>query len=353
MRAARILVVVVAAALVLGARGDTQVLSFDLFERYLEALRQQAGVPGLSAAVVQNRRIVWERGFGFRDVEAAQPATPITPYPVTDLTETFAAVLLLQCVERGTLDLDAPVARWTDAIAEPGTTVRHLLAHRVDGTPTRFRFDPTRYAALTPVVDACASRPYRRALADEILDRLGMVDSVPGTDLADPAAPARELFEDRRLAQYAAVLERLATPYRVTARGKPVRTEIAATGLDAATGLVSSVRDLARFDAALDDRVLLQAESLAAMWTKARAEDEFLLPTGLGWFVQTYNGVRVVWHFGLRRDAWSSLLVKIPERDVTLILLANSDGLNAPFDLAEGDLTRSLFARLFLRLFVG
>jgi CubicO group peptidase (beta-lactamase class C family) len=353
VRAARFAAAVLAAAVAVGPRTDAQVLSFELFERYLDALRRQAGIPGLSAAIVQNRRIVWERGFGWQEVEAALPATPITPYPVADLTETLAAVLLLQCAERGTLDLDAPVARWTDALADPGVTLRHLLAHRSDREPTRFAFDPARYAVLTPVIEACTGRPYRQALAHELLDRLAMVDSVPGTDLADPTSPARALFDDRRLAQYAAVLDRVAAPYRIDARGKPVRTTVAPTGIDAATGLVSTVRDLARLDAALDDRVLLEADSLATMWTNVRTEDGAILPTGLGWFVQSYNGVRVVWHFGLRRDAWSALLVKIPERDLTLILLANSDRLNATFDLAQGDVTRSLFARLFLRLFVG
>lgn len=353
MRAARFAAALLAAAAVLGPRAEAQVLSFELFERYLDALRQQAGIPGLSAAIVQNRRIVWERGFGLQEVDAAVPATPITPYPVGDLTQTLAAVLLVQCVERGALDLDAPVDRWTDAIGEPGVTIRHLLSHRADREPTRFKYDPARYAALTPVVDDCTERPYRLALAEELLDRLAMVDSVPGSDLADPAAPARALFEERRLDQYAAVLRRLATPYRLDGKRKRVRTEVAPTGLDAATGLVSTVRDLARLDAALDDGILVAPGNLAAMWTNARTEDGTTLPTGLGWFVQLYNGARVVWHFGLRRDAWSSLLVKIPERDVTLILLANSDGLNAPFNLAEGDVTRSLFARLFLRLFLG
>src|SRR5687767_15847916 len=49
-------------------------------EHYLEALRQQAGIPGLSAAVVQDGELVWERGFGFEDVEARVRATPDTPY---------------------------------------------------------------------------------------------------------------------------------------------------------------------------------------------------------------------------------------------------------------------------------
>jgi hypothetical protein len=71
---------------------------------------------------------------------------------------------------------------------------------------------------------------------------------------------------------------------------------------------------------------------------------------GLGWFVQVYRGERVVWHFGSVPNAYSSLILKLPERNITFIVLANSDGLSAPFQLSSGDVTKSLFATLFLRL---
>ena len=46
------------------------------------------------------------------------------------------------------------------------------------------------------------------------------------------------------------------------------------------------------------------------------------------------------------------MIIRLPNRRVTLILLANSDGLAAPFDFESGDLSRSLFATLFFRLFI-
>src|SRR4051812_42037668 len=72
--------------------------AFPPLERYLEALREQAGIPGMSAAVVQDGQIVWQYGFGFQNTAARIRATPDTPYLIGDLSQTFAAVLLLQCV---------------------------------------------------------------------------------------------------------------------------------------------------------------------------------------------------------------------------------------------------------------
>jgi hypothetical protein len=68
--------------------------------------------------------------------------------------------------------------------------------------------------------------------------------------------------------------------------------------------------------------------------------------------VQNYRGETVVWQFGVSANASSSLVVTVLGRGLTLILLANSDGLVKPYPLAAGDLTASPFGRLFLGLFV-
>ena len=139
------------------------------------------------------------------------------------------------------------------------------------------------------------------------------------------------------------------TPYKVDSQRRPTRSSAPTATLSAATGVVSTVRDLARFDAALDDGILLDASTRSRAWESAGTA-----PAGLGWFVSRHNGERVVWQFGLARDAYSSLIVKVPGRNLTLILLANSDGLaGPPYNLADGNLASNLFASLFLKLFVG
>jgi hypothetical protein len=65
-----------------------------------------------------------------------------------------------------------------------------------------------------------------------------------------------------------------------------------------------------------------------------------------------YNGEPVVWQFGVSENGASSLIVSVPSRWVTLILLANSAGLVKPFALNSGDLMASPFGRLFLSSFV-
>jgi CubicO group peptidase (beta-lactamase class C family) len=340
------------ARLSLDARQSQSVLSSSPFEGYLEPLRVQAGIPGLSAVIVADGEVIWERGFGFANLEARIRATSDTPYSVADLSQTIAAVLLLQCVEGKRLELDAPVERFGVILPERGITMRHLLSHSSSVTPGEtFRYEPERYARLTNLMEYCLPQPYRKSVSHRILEFLAMQDSVPGRDLQDRTVVPSDLYEPADLQRYASVLERMAVPYKVDKRGRATRTDLPAEGINAATGLVTTARDLARFDAALDT-ILLLDDMRNASWTNAASIDQRMLPTGLGWFVQSYNGERVVWHFGLMPNAYSSLYLKIPSRRISVILLANSDGLSAPFQLQLGDVTRSLFANIFLKSFL-
>jgi CubicO group peptidase (beta-lactamase class C family) len=346
------IVAAVCATLLLTSLGSGQgLLPYSMFERYLEALRQQSGIPGLSAAIIKDGRVEWESGFGHQNLDGMVAATPDTPYPIGGLTEITSAVLIGLCADRGTIDLDDPIRQWVSDFPHGSATIRTVLAH-ADGGPAsaRFQYDPARYAALTNVAEDCSDEPFSVVMGKDVLDRLGMSRSVPGTDLANPSNAAREHFDARDLQRYQSVLADLAVPYRVDRSLRATRNEDRPRGLNAAEGLVSTVRDLVRLDRALDQGVLLRPDTLSTAWTPARFGGE-PLPTGLGWFVQPYQGERLVWQFSHDPDRYSALILKLPARRLTLIMLANSDGLNTGANLERGDVTTSPFVKIFLRLF--
>ena len=349
MRTIKTVVVALAALAAIGFSARAQGnLPVSLFERYVEALRLQSGIPGMSAAIVQNGRVVWDAGFGYQDVEALVRPTADTPYPVFGLTQALSStVVLQQCLEQRYLELNDRVQRWNPEFEDTSTTVAQLLSHT---TPSgTFKYDPDRFAALTGVADQCANSRYVRLLTEEIFNRLGMVNSMPGADVLEPSSPHRRWINASTLDRYAAIYKRQAAPYKVDSRGRATRSTAPPAALSASTGVISTVRDLALFDSALDEGVLIEASTRSRAWESSGAA-----PAGLGWFVSRHNGERVVWHFGLARDAYSSLIVKVPGRNLTLILLANSDGLaGPPYNLADGNLSSNLFASLFLKLFVG
>ena len=348
------LIAVVSASILLGPAGAAQELPYQIFERYLEPLAQQIGMPGLSAVIVRNDRIEWEKGYGYADVENKIRATTTTLYPIGGVTQAMTAVLLGVCTDRLLLEVDTGIRRWVPTFPEDAK-VRHVLAHASEG---RYNYDPALYAALTPVVEDCTKKPFRVALADEILQRLAMTSSVPGLDLGEPGGQAaRELFDAARQAHYLSQLTRLATPYRIDRNGNAIRSEYPQYGLDASSGMVSTARDLATFESELDDlenedNVPIGFSTLNKMWTPFAFEGGAPMPTGQGWFVQNASGVRLVWTFGHIADAASALIVKMPSKRLTLVLLANSGGLANTYQLEKGDVTTSPFVKIFLRLFI-
>ena len=323
-------------------------LLYSRFGRYLEALRVQAGIPGMVATVVGDSDVVWERTFGYQNQERSVGMLADTPFHLDQLTQVVTATLVLQCVERGVVDLDAPIGNFASDSSEPGSTVGQILAHVRPGPggSQTYAHEPSRYDQLHKVVRHCTGDSYRESVAN-LFDRLAMRDSVPGVDAPALAAPAEGVPTREAANRFRRVLERLATSYVLQNR-RPLASPHPSATLTASSGIVSTARDLAKLDVALKHGILLAPETLAAAWSVP--EDSVPeRPHGLGWFVQVVDGEVVVWQFGASPVS-SSFMMSLPARRLTMILLANSSGLVEPFVLAPGDVTASPFARVFLGL---
>jgi CubicO group peptidase (beta-lactamase class C family) len=324
---------------------------FALFGSYLESLRVQAGIPGLAAAVIDSDGIVWEQAFGQQDLARSIATRTATPFHLDGLTQLFAATQVLRCVEEGRLTLDTPIKSFSPSSPDANATVRQILTHTSgDANNLVFAYRPERLDVLQFVLSACTGGSFRHAVTNT-LERLAMIDSVPGPDAVNPAQ-SLDAPTPAEAARYTGVLNLLAVPYAVDAQGRASPSRYVATTLAPSGGLISTVLDFAQFDLALRKGVLLSADTLAAAWRAPVAGNGQPLPHGMGWFVQTYNNEPVVWQFGLGANASSSLVMTLPSRGITLVMLANSDGLAKPATIAAGDITASPFARVFFQVVI-
>lgn len=351
MRRAWLTTIVAAAVLMsISLRADDFVL--DRFGEYLESLRAQVGIPGLAATVVGTSDILWERGFGRQDLESSLPARPDTPFHTDSLTQMFTAAMALRCVESGRLALDDRVGKYRPASPDADATIAQILTHTSD-TPSGlvFSYRPDRLEPIWPAIRACEGGSFRKTLAG-LLDRNAMMDSVPGPDAASLTPPAEGIPSAADADRYKKALARLAIPYSVDGQGRATPSHYTATTLTPGTGLISTVRDIARFDLALRNGIIVRLDTLTNAWQAPIGAKGQRLPHGLGWFVQNSNGQPVVWQFGTGDTGSSSLIVTLPARGMTVILLANSNGLakTSPA-LSAGDLTVSPFGRLILGVF--
>jgi CubicO group peptidase (beta-lactamase class C family) len=371
----RLFSVVTAIAFLLanGQRGTAQEnFPFEIFDRYLKQLVQQIGMPGVSAAIIQTnpanpnaRPIIHPYNVGYADLERKIHAEYDTPYAIGGVTQAMTGVLAGVCIDRFTsvFSIDSDIRLTVPSFPVANTSPRQVLSHSTDG---RFRYDPLLFAQLTPLIESrqCLNMPFRRGMVTEVIDRVRnvMTRTVPGMDLNRPEGDsARALFDAADVARYQRVLADLAVPYKID-KGRATRSEYPSYGLDAASGMVSTVEDLVKFETELDsdDGIPLSSFTLNRMWSRQTFDllqptgstIKLEMPTGLGWFVTTESNVDLVWTFGHIQDASSALIVKMPKKGLTLVMLANSGGLVQGYELENANVTSSPFVKVFLRLFI-
>lgn len=318
------------------------------FAAEVDSLRKDLRIPGLAAAIVRDRNVVWAGGFGYADLALRIPATPHTPFHIASLTKPVAATVLMQLVDKGLVRLDDPLTKWGIRLGS-SAQVRNLLSHSTGGG---FQYDSARYALMGGIIGRASGAGFERRLYDRVLKPLAMRDTATNTSASwESFLVSLGLGERRRSA--AGVYTRLARPYRVTDRFAVVSGTYSLEQSPSA-GLMSSALDLAALDIALDGGVLMRAETRELMWRPVvrTSELDASLWYASGWFVQHAYGTRLVWHYGIWPPSVSALWLKVPEQGLTLVMLANTDGLSSPFPLGEGDVLTSAFALAFVRSFV-
>ena len=329
---------------------STRVIPTEPFEADLARLRGERLIPGLSVAVVRSQEVVLARGFGYADMDASIDADENTPYRIASVTKPIAGTLAMKLAELGMLDLDQPMAETpgftefcerfgdTDSLFADeyscNTTLRQHLNHTVNGNPgERLRYNPIAFSYASRSIAHQAELDFSSLVARHIFEPVGMPNSA-------------RLHRDLPLPE--ALASRLAPHYMIEFGMAVPGPGLEPQGDGAAGGIVSTVVDLARFDIALDRGEILSAEARNAMFTPAASPKGGSLPYGVGWYLQDYEGQRLIWHSGLWDNAFSALYLKVPADDATLILLANSDGIWWGNPLDEARVQDSDFARAFL-----
>src|ERR671913_538391 len=100
-------------------RGAAQDFPYQVFERYVEPLAQQIGMPGLSAVIIRNNRVEWRRGYGYADAENRIAATTDTPFAIGGVTQAITGVLVGVCVDRHLLAVDEGIRTYVPNFPQP------------------------------------------------------------------------------------------------------------------------------------------------------------------------------------------------------------------------------------------
>jgi serine beta-lactamase-like protein LACTB, mitochondrial len=344
-RIAMLLIILASVLLATASAAMLSATTMETLEATLSAELSDWNAPGLSAAIVADRHLVWSHGLGLADLEQRVPATAATAYRIASISKTITAVAVMQLAERAKLDLDAPIQRYCPAFPEKPwpITSRQLLAHlggirgylsldelynthhytnvvaplalfKDDPLPfepgTKFSYTTYGYSVLGCVIEGASGMTYVDYVRAHIFQPAGMRHTQPDD-------------------VYAIIANR-ASSYRKAPNGEIQNAPLADTSYKIpGGGWCSTVEDLAKFAVAVQTNGLVAKATLEQMFTRQKTRDGQDIPFGLGWAVGERNGHREVWHTGGLQGV-STILYMRPEQGFAAVLLLNMSGLATP-----------------------
>jgi CubicO group peptidase (beta-lactamase class C family) len=314
---------------------------------------QAQGIPGLVLGIVQGDQIVHLKGFGLAD-PSGRAVTPQTPFILGSTSKSFTALAVMQLVEAGQVELDAPVQRYipwfrvADEAASAQITVRHLL-HQTSGFSTAagrrdsIDFDPSlealenrvrrlreveltqpvgatyqysncNYAILGLMVQLVSGQPFESYVQQHILAPLDM----------------RNSFTSKAEAQQ----HGLAMGHRYWF-GLPVAFDEPFPRGSVPQGfIISSAEDMAHYLSAhlnggrSGDASVLSPAGIAELHRPAAWQGDSETFYGMGWEVGPINELPAVWHDG---DTFSfhSFMALVPEERWGVVVLSNASNIPA------------------------
>jgi len=335
----------------------------DQVDRYLGSQIERLRIPGMAVAVVRGGRIVLLRHYGKASVEFNVPVTDETVFSINSVTKAFTGVAALRLVERGRLDLSAPVGQYLSGLPETWrkVTIRQLLSH-MSGLPDimraptvetdaqaawawvqtrpvlfapgdRFHYCQTNYTLIQRIVNQLEGRAPDAPLAEEQIRIAGMEHTAYG----DAYSVIANRAPTYRWNQNGPVIAGYRAPSASTPATLAATSERFLPFRRASSGLNATAQDLARWVIALQDHRLLKEESLETLWTPVAFSDGRPGKWGLGMEVLGRVTHRAAGMTGGGRAAFSIY----PEDGVAVVILTNLAGAY-PEDMV--DKVASIFA---------
>lgn len=207
------------------------------FDSYMEQVMKDWNAPGIGIGIVMGDKLVFAKGYGFRDYGKKLPYTPTTTQPIASNTKLFTAVAVGLLVEEGKLRWDEPIKQFVPTIRfyndelDRSVTIRDMLAHRTGVTRhdsiwykssftrrelwdrlrylepaapmrTKFLYNNLMFTAAGQVIEELSGKTWEQFVQQRIFDPLGMSrstltieDNIKGPEPAVPYSERRDSSE--------------------------------------------------------------------------------------------------------------------------------------------------------------
>lgn len=314
-------------------------------EEKAEARRKELGIPGISLVIVKDGQIIYMKGFGYKDFEKQVAVTPDTQFAIGSATKAFTALSVLMTQDEGKLSIDdspkkyLPYFKMYDPETDKNIAIRDLLSHssglnRTDlamitgklnraelievaaqAKPTaklreKFQYQNIMFTAAGEIVATVQKEPWEKFVRERIFKPLSMANS---TMSMRDMQKAKDFSFGYSYNFDTKETEKL--PFRDIDQVAP------------AGSINSTARDMAQWlrfvlNAGSMNGKRLVSEKGFEEWLKPQMKVAGTSSYGFGWFLQKWNGLKVVQHGG-NIDGFNSLVAMIPEKKLGFVLLTN------------------------------
>jgi CubicO group peptidase (beta-lactamase class C family) len=314
-------------------------------EQKTEARRKELGIPGISLVIVKDDRVIFIKGLGYKDFEKQIAVTPDTQFAIGSATKAFTALTALMAVDEGKLSLDDSPKKYLPyfKINNPDTdakiTLRDLMCHAsglnrtdlamitgklsrqeliqvageakpVAGLREKFMYQNIMFTAAGEIVATAEKKPWEQIVPERIFGPLGMTNST------------MSLKEMEKAKDYSYGYDYNFDTKETTRRPFRDIDQIAPAG-----SINSTARDMAQWlrfvlNGGTVNGKRLVSEKNYDEWLKPQMPIGGQISYGFGWFLQQWNGMKVVQHGG-NIDGFNSMVAMIPEKKIGFVMLTN------------------------------
>jgi CubicO group peptidase (beta-lactamase class C family) len=318
------------------SRGSTN-SSIERLEKDIPRLMKEADVPGMSAALIRDGKLVWSRSFGVKNAETKEPVTNDTIFEAASLSKVVAAYGVLKLVDEGKLDLDVPLNKYLGSNYDVGDdprlnliTARRVLSHTsgfpnwrredsktlpINFTPgEKFSYSGEGFVYLSKVVEKLTNMSFEDYMQKTVLIPLGMTSS-------------SFVWQDKYETQAA---------YRHNALGnKSFRNQ--RKDVNAAASLRTTAEDYARFVIALlNGQGLKKATWNEMLKPQIKVNDKYpQLSWGLGVGLETMEEGKYFWHWGDQGDSKCFVAALVKPEDAIVFFTNGRNGLSFAQEILE------------------
>ena len=323
----------------------------EVLERFITHEMTDKELPALSIALVDDQQVVWAKGFGFADPKRKVPATAETVYRVGSVSKLFTDIAVMQLVEQGKVDLDAPITRYLPNFRPrnpfpKAITLRQLMSHRsglVREPPVGNYFETTepplaRTIASLNETELVYAPEFRTKYSNAAIATVGYVlERTQGEPFAkylkravlDPLGLERSSFE-----RTPEITKDLAKAYMWTIDGRVFEAPTFELGMSPAGSMYTTVTDMGRFMSALfaggrgTKGQMLKPSSIGEMWTPQFAPPGQKTGYGIGFGIGEFEGHRTVGHGGAIYG-FATTLKAMPDDKLGVVVVTTKDSANA------------------------